>query len=200
MPVRKAKKKSKPAAPRKAAPKAKSAKKAKPAKKAASAKKSAAKKPMRASSKSSKALFANSSTAGMPKLRKMTRLVAPKAAPSTDGRESGRLEDDPTSGEILSRLRSALAPSSILIKNLSRAHKGHAESKKHGGGHYALFVVSDLFHGLGRIQREQWIHSLLADLIESKRIHALQMLLKDDNEASTIVAQEQEAVGDTGEE
>ncbi len=92
------------------------------------------------------------------------------------------VDEDNTASEIMKRIRSALSPKNLALKNISAAHKKHKGAKKHGGGHYALIVVSDSFHGLGKIQREEWISSLLKDLYKDK-IHALTMKLQTPEEA-----------------
>lgn len=87
-------------------------------------------------------------------------------------------ETDETAAEIVKRLRAALSPEQLKIENLSSAHAKHAESKKHGGGHYKIFIVSDLFEGQTKIHREKWVTSLLADLLTAKQIHAISLSLK----------------------
>ena len=144
------------------------------------AKKTAAKTmPKASASSASKKPSANS--------KKLPRLIPQKINDAAaELMEKFGLNDDPIANEIARRLRDALTPASLFIKNLTKQHKKHAESKKSGGGHYSLFVVSDLFSGLQSLQRERWIHSLLGDLLDSKKIHALEMKLKDSEEHSTI--------------
>lgn len=97
------------------------------------------------------------------------------------------LEDgDATAAEITRRLREALSPAHISIENLSGRHAGHAESKKHGGGHYKVSLVSDLFEGLTRLHREKWVTTLLADLLNEKKIHAISLSLSATNEVKGI--------------
>jgi BolA protein len=94
---------------------------------------------------------------------------------------------DPIVTEITHRLREALSPHSLRISDLGGAHKKHPEARKHGGGHYALEIVSDVFNGLKSLERQKWIYGLLGDLFESKKIHALQMQLKAPGEVSDFL-------------
>lgn len=117
----------------------------------------------------------------------MGRLIAPKGALTDQKTPPGAtLADDPVAAEIVRRLREALTPTLLSVQNLSAAHQKHASAKKHGGGHYLLTVVSDVFNGLNLMQRQQWIHSLLDDLMGNRKIHALEMKLKNTDETSSI--------------
>ena len=84
---------------------------------------------------------------------------------------------DFTATEILKRVRDSLAPTKLSIKNLSQKHAKHKESAKHGGGHYSISVISEVFTGLNLKQRQEWVNGILSDLY-NKSIHALKMDLK----------------------
>lgn len=43
------------------------------------------------------------------------------------------------------------------------------------GYHYDVMVVSDVFCGLSRVARQQWIYAVLQDWIASGALHALNM-------------------------
>jgi BolA family transcriptional regulator, general stress-responsive regulator len=163
------------------------ARKASASKKAAP-KKAAGKKAAKATTqKAAKPSASSGSKKTSANSKKLPRLIPQKINDAAaELMEKFGLNDDPIANEIARRLRDALTPASLFIKNLTKQHKKHAESKKSGGGHYSLFVVSDLFSGLQSLQRERWIHSLLGDLLDSKKIHALEMKLKDSEEHSTI--------------
>lgn len=62
----------------------------------------------------------------------------------------------------------------------SHKHIGHAGNK--GGGHYAVLLVSEVFEGLSRIQRQRTVQDLLVDLFASKQIHALSIKAKTPSE------------------
>ncbi len=43
------------------------------------------------------------------------------------------------------------------------------------GYHYQLVVVSDLFEGLSKVKRQQWVYAQLKNVITSGSLHALTM-------------------------
>ena len=72
--------------------------------------------------------------------------------------------------EIQERLQ-VLNPVVCVCEDESHLHAGHAGAKS-GGGHYALFIVSDAFEGQSRIARQRMVNAPLQDLFVQK-IHAL---------------------------
>lgn len=72
--------------------------------------------------------------------------------------------------EIEARLRAALAPVSLSLRDDSAHHAGHAGARE--GGHYYLEIVSPRFAGLPRVARHRLVYHALADLMQ-KGIHAL---------------------------
>ena len=95
--------------------------------------------------------------------------------------------EDLLATEIILRVRRALAPLRMNLRNLSRAHKNHAAHRKgSAGGHYEIEVVSEGFRGLKLKDRQSWIHAILKDLLKDKSIHALTMKLKSPEEAETL--------------
>lgn len=72
--------------------------------------------------------------------------------------------------EIEARLRAALAPVSLRLRDDSAHHAGHAGASE--GGHYYLEIVSARFAGLPRVHRHRLVYDALADLMQ-KGIHAL---------------------------
>ena len=43
------------------------------------------------------------------------------------------------------------------------------------GYHYQLVVVSDIFEGMPKVKRQQWVYAQLKDVITSGSLHALTM-------------------------
>jgi len=62
----------------------------------------------------------------------------------------------------------------IKVVNNSHLHVGH-EGAKSGGGHFAVWLVSDEFKGLTKIKRHQMIYQALNDLFINGQIHALEI-------------------------
>jgi BolA family transcriptional regulator, general stress-responsive regulator len=71
------------------------------------------------------------------------------------------------------RLRQAFAPENLEVVDESRLHAGH-EGAKSGGGHYAVTIVSNRFHGHTPVKRHRLVYEALGDLIKND-IHALRI-------------------------
>ena len=104
--------------------------------------------------------------------------IKPKVAPH---KEIKRDIKDEVGEEILKRIREVFHPIQVSLNSTSHLHKKHPQAKVHGGGHYQIKVVSDLFTGLSMLQRQQWMNSVLHDMYH-KQIHALQMILREPEE------------------
>lgn len=74
--------------------------------------------------------------------------------------------------DLEARLRAALAPSRLRLRDDSAAHAGHAGARE--GAHFAVHVVSSRFAGLGMLQRHRLVYDAAAPLMAG-RIHALQI-------------------------
>lgn len=78
----------------------------------------------------------------------------------------------PLAAEIDKRLREALAPAHLEVRNDSARHRGHAGDDGSGESHFSVEVVAERFAGLDRVQRQRTVNAALADLLRD-RIHAL---------------------------
>jgi BolA family transcriptional regulator, general stress-responsive regulator len=76
----------------------------------------------------------------------------------------------PMIGQIETRLRAALAPSALTLRDDSAQHAGHAGARE--GGHYHVDIVSERFAGLSRVARHRLVYHSLAELMQ-QGIHAL---------------------------
>jgi BolA protein len=74
--------------------------------------------------------------------------------------------------EIEKRLRGALAPSHLEVRNDSARHRGHAGDDGSGESHFFVDVVAERFAGMSRVERQRAVNGALADLLRD-RIHAL---------------------------
>ncbi|MEM7612814.1 MAG: BolA family protein [Pseudomonadota bacterium] len=72
---------------------------------------------------------------------------------------------------IRSRLEREFSPVELRVKDQSHLHAGHAGAKD-GLGHFDVFIVSDAFNGLSRIQCHQRIYAAMGTLMQTD-IHAL---------------------------
>lgn len=73
--------------------------------------------------------------------------------------------------EIKLRLQS-LEPLELKITNDSAKHQGHASSPNNGQSHFSVFIVSQKFEGLSRVQSQRLVMDAVSDLF-SQGLHAL---------------------------
>ena len=69
------------------------------------------------------------------------------------------------------RLRAALQPLRLEIKDESAKHAGHAGARD-GGGHFDVTIVATQFAGKGLLQRHRLVYDALGEAMR-KDIHAL---------------------------
>jgi BolA family transcriptional regulator, general stress-responsive regulator len=74
--------------------------------------------------------------------------------------------------QLEAALRTALAPSSLTVRDDSAHHAGHAGARE--GAHFAVRIVSSRFAGLRALQRHRLVYDAAAPLMAG-RIHALQI-------------------------
>jgi len=72
--------------------------------------------------------------------------------------------------DIEARLRAALEPTELRLRDDSAQHAGHAGARE--GGHIHVAVVSARFTGLQRLARHRLVYHCLSDLMQ-RGIHAL---------------------------
>jgi len=76
---------------------------------------------------------------------------------------------------IEERLKKALQPSFLNVRDDSRHHVGHPGAA--GGGHYSVTIVSAAFEGKNLLQRHKLVYQALEGWI-GKEIHAIQINAK----------------------
>ena len=74
--------------------------------------------------------------------------------------------------QIETRLRTALAPTRIVVTDDSARHAGHAGARPGGETHFTVLVVSPQFAGQSRLARHRLVYDLLATEIAGG-VHAL---------------------------
>lgn len=91
-----------------------------------------------------------------------------------------------TRDERIKASMQALKPVQLELKNDSQKHAGHAEHLGSAGftgeTHYKLTIVSDLFTGQSRIDRQRMVMDLLKDEFKSG-LHALEIKAKAPGES-----------------
>ena len=70
------------------------------------------------------------------------------------------------------KLTDALAPVELVIADESARHVGHAGHRPGGETHFSVRIVSPLFTGVSRVERQRRVYAALAGEMKSQ-IHAL---------------------------
>jgi BolA family transcriptional regulator, general stress-responsive regulator len=73
---------------------------------------------------------------------------------------------------IREKLTEALAPQALSIEDESAKHKGHSGARPEGETHFRVRIVSPLFEGISRVERQRRVYAVLADELRD-RVHAL---------------------------
>lgn len=76
---------------------------------------------------------------------------------------------------IYDTLLQAFKPQALEVRNDSHKHAGHAEAKRHGGGHFAVRIVAKDFAGKNALARHRMVYKALDDIMQDGHIHALQI-------------------------
>lgn len=77
-----------------------------------------------------------------------------------------------TEDRITRKLTEALAPQSLKVVDESHRHEGHAGHRPGGQTHFRVYIVSELFNGMTRLQRHRLINQTLAEELAGG-VHAL---------------------------
>jgi BolA protein len=79
------------------------------------------------------------------------------------------------------KLTEAFAPTELIVVDDSARHEGHAGSRPGGETHFSVAIVSPMFAGLSRVERQRRIYAVLADELKNQ-VHALALTAKAPNE------------------
>ena len=78
----------------------------------------------------------------------------------------------PVATQIEAKLKAALQPARLAIRDDSHRHKGHAGHNPEGESHFHVEIVSAAFAGKNRVARQRMVYEVLADEMK-QRVHAL---------------------------
>jgi BolA family transcriptional regulator, general stress-responsive regulator len=73
------------------------------------------------------------------------------------------------------KLRTALAPDSLVVTDDSHLHAGHAGAAD--GSHFSVHITARCFSGLSRVARHRLVYDSLGPLAQ-QRVHALALVTK----------------------
>lgn len=77
-----------------------------------------------------------------------------------------------TADIISDKLTATFAPQSLSVVDESHQHEGHAGHRPGGQTHFRVYIVSELFKGMTRVQRHRLINQTLAAELAGG-VHAL---------------------------
>jgi BolA family transcriptional regulator, general stress-responsive regulator len=77
-----------------------------------------------------------------------------------------------TADLITKKLTEAFAPQSLQVVDESHQHEGHAGHRPGGQTHFRIYIVSELFKNMTRLQRHRLINQTLSGELEGG-VHAL---------------------------
>ena len=80
-----------------------------------------------------------------------------------------------TADDIDARLRAALAPLALQVRDDSHQHAGHAGARE--GRHFGVHITSARFAGLSRVARHRLVYDSLGPLA-AQGVHALAITAK----------------------
>ena len=75
---------------------------------------------------------------------------------------------------IETKLTDAFRPKRLAIVDESALHTGHAGARPDGESHFRVEIVSPLFEGKSRVERQRMVYGALKEEMAS-RIHALSL-------------------------
>jgi BolA protein len=86
--------------------------------------------------------------------------------------------------EITAAIRGAIQADSVLIIDESHLHHGHAGARPFGQSHYKATVVSAVFDGKSRVERQRMVFAAIGDAVGNE-IHALTLNLQTPAQAAS---------------
>lgn len=73
---------------------------------------------------------------------------------------------------IAKKLTEAFEPQSLKVVDESQQHEGHAGHRPGGQTHFRVYIVSELFKGMTRLQRHRLVNEALSGELKGG-VHAL---------------------------
>ena len=83
---------------------------------------------------------------------------------------------------IEEKLSHSLGSHSLVVKDESASHAGHAGARPGGESHFRVEMVAKAFSGLSRIERQRMVYDLLAEELAGS-VHALELKLRAPEES-----------------
>lgn len=80
------------------------------------------------------------------------------------------------------KIRSALAPTVLVITDDSAKHAGHSGAREGGESHFTVEIISAAFEGKSRVARQRLVYDLLKSEFD-QGLHALALITRTPAEA-----------------
>src|SRR5580692_530551 len=93
----------------------------------------------------------------------------------TRGVPTWREMDMSVAETIREKLIAAFAPSDLVIEDESARHASHSGARPGGETHFQVRIVSAVFEGLNRVERQRRVYAVLADEMRGP-VHALALM------------------------
>ena len=77
-----------------------------------------------------------------------------------------------TEDTITKKLTEAFAPQSLKVVDESHRHEGHAGPRPGGQTHFRVYIVSEMFKDMSRLQRHRLVNQALSGELQGG-VHAL---------------------------
>ena len=84
---------------------------------------------------------------------------------------------------IRAKLEAAFSPLQLNVTDESHLHAGHAGAREGGETHFRVAIVSSVFQGVTRVDRQRLVHEVLDGEFKA-RLHALSLTLLTPEEAA----------------
>ncbi|CAK9071294.1 Protein BOLA1 [Durusdinium trenchii] len=109
------------------------------------------------------------------------------AAASHQAARSNLVSNRPIASGIERKVKEALRPTQLLIHDDSAAHRGHAgvAGSNIAETHFRVEVISPLFEGVSKIERQRKVQDLLKDEFAAG-LHALELICRTPAEQSRL--------------
>jgi BolA family transcriptional regulator, general stress-responsive regulator len=86
-----------------------------------------------------------------------------------------------TADTIRRKLTEAFAPVELVVTDDSARHEGHTGHRHGGETHFSVKIVSPIFAGLSRIERQRRVYAVLAEELKTQ-VHALTLTTLNSDE------------------
>lgn len=92
-------------------------------------------------------------------------------------------DEFPVAAAIRAKLTAAFTPLALDVIDESAKHAGHAGARPEGETHFRVRIVSAMFGGLSRVERQRKVYATLAEELAG-RVHALSLTALAPEEAA----------------